>query len=137
MNEIQKEKRNAYMRKYNSLRYYTLRNKAISYLGSKCNKCGSVDNLEIDHIEYLKKQVNLSRTINCSVKRFWDEINKCQLLCKNCHIIKTIIERGKKIARGEHGTISTYRYCKCDLCKKAKSDWSKRNYRQRTTKNIF
>lgn len=130
MNEIQRKNRNAYMRRYNLLKYHTLRSEAISYLGGKCKKCGSINSLEIDRIERSKKEVNLSRTLNCSLKRFWNEINKCQLLCKDCHIIKTVLESGRVIARGNHGTISTYRYCKCVLCKKAKSDWSK-NYKNR------
>lgn len=36
-----------------------------------------------------------------------------------------------------HGTLSMYRYCKCDLCRKAKSDHMKAYNEKRKTKNLL
>jgi hypothetical protein len=111
--------------------YRTRRTWAITKLGGKCI-CGSIDQLEIDHIDRTQKSIEISRLYSVSKERYEKEIIKCQLLCKDCHIKKTILERGLKIARGTHGTISGYRYCgppKCGDCKKAKrechSKWRK------------
>ena len=57
-------------------------------------------------------------------------MKKCQLLCKKHHTDKTIVDTGKKLAKGTHGTISSYRYCKCDACREAANKLS-REYRRR------
>lgn len=110
------------MRVYNLKRYYKRRAEAIEKLGGKCNKCDSIIDLEIDHINPTEKSFNIAQLWSCSNKRFWKEIKKCQLLCKKHHSEKSILEVGKRIIKGTkiHGTISSYRYCKCNLCKEAK-----------------
>jgi hypothetical protein len=110
-------------------RYYMLRSKVLSILGNKCVKCGSCKKLEIDHINKDQKSADVAKIFNLSFKRIMDEAIKCQLLCRTCHIKKTILERNKKIAKGNHGTISSYRYCKCNLCKKAKYEHTKNYYK--------
>lgn len=65
-----------------------------------------------------------------TVERFLEELKKCQLLCKPCHIEKTVIDRGEIIARGTHGTISSYRYCHCEVCRRAKTEWQRKKYNQ-------
>jgi len=47
------------------------------------------------------------------------------LLCKKCHEEKTLLDMGRVSAKITHGTVSSYRYCKCELCKKAKSEYMK------------
>lgn len=125
-----KEKYNAYMREYNLKRYYRLKREAAEKLGGQCVNCRSEKNLQFDHRVRTEKSFNVSAMLRYSLKRFWEEVDKCQLLCMSCHRLKTTIEAGKKIGRGNHGTLSSYRYCKCDKCKKAKNDWS-RAYRAR------
>ena len=34
-------------------------------------------------------------------------------------------ESGKKSASGTHGTLSSFRYCKCALCKEARNGYNK------------
>lgn len=121
---------NEYMRKNHAVRYLKLRTDALIFLGNKCFYCGSVNNLEFDHIDPKTKEIEVSRMLNVSLERFWNEVKKCQLLCRTCHIKKTIVERGLNDARNTHGTISSYRYCKCALCKKAWNTHSN-NYRKR------
>ena len=56
-----------------------------------CVKCGSKERLELDHINPEEKEWNPKRSM-CSKnlsEKFWKEINKCQLLCYDCHKEKT------------------------------------------------
>ena len=117
------------MREYHLKRYYRLRNDAIKYLGGKCIKCNKTENLELDHKDKETKEIEVSMMLNVSLEKFWKEVKKCQLLCSKCHSKKTILESGKKIAKGTHGTISSYRYCKCDLCKNAARQCTKEYYK--------
>ena len=133
MNVRNKEKYNAYMRQYHLKRYYRLRNEAIISLGGKCKICGSRERLELDHISKETKEIEVSQMLSVSLDRFWKEVAKCQLLCKSCHSDKTIDDLGRKKAKGNHGTISCYRYCKCDLCKRAWYDHNN-EYRKRIRK---
>lgn len=50
---------------------------------------------QFDHVDALKKTINPSRAVLLSWKRFnekLEEINACQVLCANCHHIKTHYE---------------------------------------------
>ncbi len=123
---------NEYMKNYMLNRYYKRRNDFINRLGNKCVSCGKKDNLELDHIDPSIKSFNISKALSSwSIKKIEAEFVKLQLLCKECHIQKTIIDKSN--SPWKHGTLSDYRYCKCLLCKKAKSDYMK-EYNKR--KNI-
>lgn len=52
-----------------------------------------------------------------------------QLLCRSCHEAKTLVDRGQESAKESHGTLSSYKYCKCNLCKKAKADYMSRYHK--------
>lgn len=110
-----------YSRAYQNKRNAERRSWAIKTLGGKCVVCGSRDRLEIDHIDPSTKSFTISGASSASNERFEREVRKCQLLCRRHHHEKTVRERGFKMAAGTHGTLSAYRYCKCDLCRAAKS----------------
>ena len=93
-------------------RYHSRRNKAIEILGGTCVVCGSVDSLEIDHIDPELKSFSISKLWSVSEKRYLDELSKCQLLCKEHHKIKTIIEKSVNHGEGLTGK----RNCYCELC---------------------
>lgn len=105
--------------------YQKRRQYAIEKLGGKCNVCGSTKNLQIDHIFRQEKSFPISQMWSISLERFNAELDKCQLLCKDCHKAKTLWEVGQKPAITTHGTLSAYRYCKCNVCRKAYSDYYK------------
>lgn len=122
MKYIGKEKE--YHREY----YYKRRKAIIDYLGGKCVKCEETNNLEIDHVDPSNKSFNISKRL--SLKNNKDEIDKCQLLCENCHDQKTAIEN----TGITHGTPVGWMKskCQCDLCQKAKRAWhDKRNEKRR------
>lgn len=105
-------------------RYLRHRSEVIKRLGGKCVVCGTTKNLEVDHKDPKKKKFEVlasMRSINGeSLKK---EVKKCQLLCHKHHMEKTLRDRGQVSARGRHGTLSTYRYCKCRLCWEAHRDY--------------
>lgn len=115
------EQYNAYMREYKRRNYKKIRDLAIAELGGKCAKCGSPENLELDHIDPTTKEIEVGAIHSVSRVRFWAEIKKCQLLCRSCHVKKTLADKGQKPAKGTHGTLSSYRYCHCDACKAGKA----------------
>ena len=66
-----------------------IRLKAIEVLGGKCMKCGYnkyLEVLEFHHREPTQKEFSISRKGHCrSWERINKEIQKCDLLCANCH----------------------------------------------------
>ena len=88
-------------------------------LGNKCNLCGLREDLQFDHKDPNIKHFNISEMLTGNWTKLLKELKKCQLLCYSCHNIKSILEQGKKVAKDNHGTISTYTYCKCEKCKEA------------------
>lgn len=78
-------KMNQYMKK----RWERRRKAAVEYLGSKCKRCGETEELDFDHINPLTKIMSIARASSRSEKFFWEEVDKCQLLCKPCHLEKT------------------------------------------------
>lgn len=101
-----------YIAAYRKRKYADNKTKIINLLGSVCKKCGSTLNLEVHHIDPKEKNFEVMEKCWCmSWKKLIVEINKCQLLCEKCHT-----ERHTK-AKGTHGTLSAWRYCKCDICR--------------------
>lgn len=129
-----------YMRGYILKKYHEIMIEAKEYLGGECVKCGSADGLEIDHIDRTTKTGEINKMVGNRAK-FWAEIDRCQLLCKDCHIRKTVSERGQLYYKGMHGFLSSYRYCKCRKCKDAMLVYYRKlrnvKYPQRTIGNAL
>lgn len=74
---------------YVSKRRKRVKLKAIEYMGGKCIVCGynrCVSALAFHHIDESKKEFGIA---SYGYSRSWDrvkaELNKCVLLCSNCH----------------------------------------------------
>jgi hypothetical protein len=93
-----------------------------SKLGGKCVDCGATEKLHFDH-KVDNGAILIANLTLASQARFDTELNKCELRCEMCHNTKH-----KGSARVTHGTLSSYRYCKCDECKAAKAKHNKENY---------
>jgi hypothetical protein len=102
-----------------------------------CVKCGSSKSLQFDHIDQAQKSFEISQLI---AKDRWPqlftELDKCQVLCEQCHKLKTAAEASaRKLAEGfTHGTSYAYgkRKCQCDICLAAKrNDYEERNASRR------
>lgn len=76
----------------------------IEMLGGKCCGCSSTENLQFDHLDRKEKKFNISTTLAHKLEKLIPEAKKCQLLCNECHKLKTLINHdcehityGKKI----------------------------------------
>lgn len=115
-------------------RKWLAKRRASFFSGKSCVKCGSTENLELDHIDPAAKVRRSDHLIwSWSEPRRLAEIEKCQVLCSDCHLIKTIEYISRPI---RHGTTSGYEHygCKCKLCLGAAAEY-KRQWRARTGKN--
>jgi 5-methylcytosine-specific restriction endonuclease McrA len=84
-----------------SVRNLAQRNTWIKEHGP-CQRCGTWDNLEIDHIDPTAKEID--------VYLLWgradyinQELDKCQVLCHTCHLEKTKDDNSTK---AKHGTLT-------------------------------
>lgn len=116
-----KEKHRNYMRDYMKNRYHSVRNKIIQDLGGKCNRCGSKDNLHLDHKDKSKKQLNMADAHSVADSKLKEELKNIQLLCEDCHKQKTREAWDYSTDRPRHGTYWNYRRhkCRCEPCRKA------------------
>ena len=106
-------------KQYDIDRYYKRMQEMRDYLGDCCSRCKVTVDLEIDHIDPSLKSFTLSDKWTASWNELVPELDKCQLLCKKCHLEKTSTTHGKRrmYMRG----------CRCTDCKKAQSNYM-RNY---------
>ena len=65
----------------------------VEYLGGKCVKCGTTHNLQFDHIKREEKKYNITEKLTIKFDNLKEELDKCQLLCYDCHLEKTLRER--------------------------------------------
>jgi predicted HNH restriction endonuclease len=83
------EDRKKYLVKYVTERRKKIRLKAIEHLGGKCMRCGyskCPEALDFHHKNPTEKDFNVSKKGHCrSWERVKKEIEKCSLLCANCH----------------------------------------------------
>ena len=70
--------------------------------GKSCVECGSTKNLEVDHIEPGQKVSH--RIWTWSPKRRAEELAKCQTLCHDCHLAKTLAET--EVLRDSSGRVN-------------------------------
>lgn len=106
--------------------YYQAMRWATELLGGKCVWCGSTENLEFDHIDASTKEIDISKMFRNRAKHTWQaELQKCQLLCRTCHKVKSRVEGNhagghNKIENPQHGTAVRYGKlyrCRCDRCR--------------------
>jgi 5-methylcytosine-specific restriction endonuclease McrA len=66
-----------------------VRELSLEFLGGQCARCGysrCIDALEIHHLEPFGKDFGISaRGYTRSWKKIRTELEKCELLCANCH----------------------------------------------------
>lgn len=72
-----------------SKRRRKLKQTLVEYKGGKCEKCGydkCVAALDFHHLDINEKQFNISKKgLTLSVEKMKKEVDKCILLCANCH----------------------------------------------------
>lgn len=97
-----KEERNSYSREYAKknrsklnarVRELKAEKKAVlvEHLGGKCCGCGATENLQFDHLDRTQKSFTIGKCWGYKLEKLIEEADKCQLLCKDCHQIKTTV----------------------------------------------
>lgn len=108
------------------------RSMAVKLLGGKCANCDSTEKLDFDHINNDRAGVKylISQMFHNKLELLLDELEKCQLLCKSCHALKSARERGG--GKSVHGKLSMYmnKGCRCSLCRSANASYY-RIYKQK------
>ena len=88
----QKQRKVLYAAKRRNRRKHHLNNyktkKGCAVCGYNAQGCA----LDFDHLDRKTKLASVSRLTLGSLKKLFDEIRKCQVLCRNCHQIKSTIE---------------------------------------------
>lgn len=83
------------LRKSRTQRRYEILNNYKMAKG--CKECGYNKHavaLDFDHINPLEKSFNISARLDLStIKTLMKEVRKCQILCANCHRVKTMREK--------------------------------------------
>jgi hypothetical protein len=89
-----------------------------------CAKCGSWEDLELDHVNRNEKRTHRVWSLSAEARK--TELAKCQVLCKDCHKEKTLAELTKPLV---HGTANGYKgkRCRCDACRQ----WNTDSHRER------
>lgn len=97
------------------LRYRCRLDRCIEILGGKCVECGSIERLQIDHVDPSTKSFTLSRGMNRPWPEILTELTKCQLLCFDHHKSKSLRE---STGPRNHGTWAAYTRgkCRCQIC---------------------
>ena len=73
---------------YDIQRNRLLKLKCIEYLGGSCSKCGFIGNYssyDFHHNNYKEKEFNWNVGRKKSFNNLLPELDKCTLLCRNCH----------------------------------------------------
>lgn len=88
-----------------------------------CARCGSWENLQVDHVDRVKKVSH--RIWTWAEERRNVELVKCQVLCEICHYKKT----NEDFQEGfiVHGNVNRgyQNGCRCDECKAANTSFKK------------
>lgn len=122
---------NAYMREYNLARYHRIRAEAIAALGGECVDCGTVEDLQFDHLDRYQKSFDVGRLLNYSKLIRDEELKKCVLRCGDCHRAKTkAMKDYKGVPHGEG--VAGKGKCRCESCAPLKETQSEKFERLRT-----
>lgn len=104
------------------IREFSKKIKAINHLGGKCKKCGNTNifHLVFHHKIPEEKEMSVSYALKLSWRNIIKEIEKCELLCENCHQEFHYVERGKIIKddskRKDKIIYLSYKGVKCVKC---------------------
>jgi hypothetical protein len=123
MTEIKRRDRTGYLTERRAKRRQLLKD----HIGGKCVACGSLEDLQFNHKNPAEKQFTISEIIHKNLDFVLKEVEKCELLCKECHKEET----RRQYKDGElqvwnagtrkpyvHGTCRMYqqRQCRCEPC---------------------
>ncbi len=84
------------------IRRYRCKRAAIKYLGGKCNRCnwaGDIAGFDFHHKDSSQKEFQIGSAVNKKWEVVKLELNKCELLCANCHRIHHTANRDENFLK--------------------------------------
>lgn len=72
-----------------------MKQRCVDFLGGKCVKCGykkCLAALDFHHVDPSKKKFGISLKLGRSWDKLKDELQKCIILCANCHTEEHYVE---------------------------------------------
>ena len=141
---------NKYMARYVSDRSLLLKLEAIEYKGGKCQKCGydkCYAAFDFHHRDPNEKEFGWNKLKKRSKETIFKELDKCDLLCANCHreihvdpnLMAIVVQRSKDRIKTKNPTfgncaecgtrykkkMAKQKYCchKCSEVKRTITDW--------------
>ena len=88
--EVQKAYQQGYQSDYQRERYARRMAELKDLLGNACAICGTDERLEFDHLDPNTKSFSIARRWNAPLRELKEELAKCQLLCHDHHLDKTL-----------------------------------------------
>lgn len=74
--------------------------KLVDYKGGKCCRCGYDTNIHALHFHHRNpedKKIKVADELHSrSIEKLFEEVDKCDLLCANCHIIEHLNKDRRK-----------------------------------------
>lgn len=128
-----------YMREYMANRYHKKRQEVIDRLGGRCARCGVTEGkFHLDHKDKSKKKMRASDLHSVNDKKFENELQNLQILCEDCHKIKTHEAWDYSTPKPTHGTYWFYRKyrCRCPECVAAYTNTQKEWRQQRSKERM-
>lgn len=92
-----------------------VKRKAVDYLGGCCQICGyndCIDALDFHHLDPVQKEFSISHDgVNVSYDKLKKELDKCILLCANCH--REVHASLKQVLPLQHMVLEDKRCAEC------------------------
>jgi 5-methylcytosine-specific restriction endonuclease McrA len=112
--------------KYNTERKAIIRARRrkilMAALDDQCAECGTTEALEFDHVNPATKSFVIADSLDFPWPVLFAEIVKCQLLCHQHHLAKSMANG--ELGWVEHGGgLSGKRNCKCEPCRAKKREY--------------
>lgn len=124
------------MAEYMLKRYHRRRSEWITKLGGSCVDCGSLNNLNFDHVIAKEKEYDIAKILSAgSELKVSNEMAKCVLRCEVCHKAKSARMRDIRIVNHGEG-LTGKKNCLCKLCRPLKNEYArqfKRNKKQHSS----
>lgn len=106
-------------------------NRASLLLGNTCFQCGETQDLKFFRPHPRAMNSDFTRLFTYSWDAIEEELDNCQLLCKDCYSRIVLPLPIRKPGPIVHGTLNGYKRCKCDICRLSWNAYYRERYKMK------